>query len=337
LIPVYAVDCDDDKNKRLCADQGVQGFPTVKLYPRGKSLAPMVYDSGERTASGFYYWASRRVPNSVQKLYRVEDIPSWVNKHVNKPRALLLTKDKKVPLLWQVLGNKYQGELELANHRDRKGKSSVILGYEAGEKKEAKVLIYPVGSTKPVRYQGINKLESLSKFFDSVLDGTADLEVVNEEAAAEEFVLDETELEIERKQEAQRIALAHGGFAELIDFEKAVKEGGAADYHDSHGYPGMMGAPPASRIKKATAGEATATAGGATATATNEPPASNIKVTAGEATATATVTSEPPAKKSVAPPAGQCESLGDVPGEHPVECTPPGVDEPSSERPKDEL
>ena len=31
LIPAYAVDCDDEANKRLCAEQGVKGFPTVKV------------------------------------------------------------------------------------------------------------------------------------------------------------------------------------------------------------------------------------------------------------------------------------------------------------------
>lgn len=40
----------------------------------------MVYDSGERTASGFFYWASRRIPNTVTKFYKVEDIQPWVEK-----------------------------------------------------------------------------------------------------------------------------------------------------------------------------------------------------------------------------------------------------------------
>ncbi|KAF9465620.1 hypothetical protein BDZ94DRAFT_1159654 [Collybia nuda] len=253
LLPVYAVDCDANENKRLCADQGVKGFPTVKLFPRGDRLGSMVYESGERTASGFFYWASRRVPNAVSKFYKVEDIQPWVEKTNDKNRVLLLTKDKKVPLLWKVLGNKYKDQLELGTHRDRKGKSSVALGFEAGGKKEAKVLVYPAGSNKPVRYEGINKLDSLSKFFDSIIDGTADLKAINEEAKAEEFIPDEKELEIERQQEAQRIALAHGGFADLIDFEKAVKEGAGADYHDVHGYPGMMGTPP---VKKEAAGDA---------------------------------------------------------------------------------
>ncbi len=101
-------------------------------------------------------------------------------------------------------------------------------------------------------YTGIQKHDSLSKFFDSVLDGTADLTIVNKEAAQEEFVPDEELLEIERKQEAQRMALAHGGFTNLIDFEEAIKNGAGADFHDKHGFPGMMGgAPP----KKAPAGE----------------------------------------------------------------------------------
>ena len=30
MIPFYAVDCDKQSNKKLCAEQGVQGFPTIK-------------------------------------------------------------------------------------------------------------------------------------------------------------------------------------------------------------------------------------------------------------------------------------------------------------------
>ena len=67
---------------------------------------------------------------------------------------MLLTKDKKVPLLWQVLANKYAGQLEMGTHSDKEGKTSEGLGFEAGGKKESKVLIYPVGSETPVQYEG---------------------------------------------------------------------------------------------------------------------------------------------------------------------------------------
>ncbi|KAF8638764.1 hypothetical protein AX17_001980 [Amanita inopinata Kibby_2008] len=180
LIPAYAVDCDDNKNKRLCADQHVQGFPTVKVYPRGNQVPAMSYE-GERTASAFFKYVSLRVPNHVAKL-KPEEINSWIEKDTDKPRALLLTKEKKVPLLWKVLGNKYKGELQLGTVKDEKGKALREIGLKKSKSKESKVVIYPARSTKPVLYEGATKLESLSKYFDSVLDGTADFPVAEEPA-----------------------------------------------------------------------------------------------------------------------------------------------------------
>ncbi|KAG6895630.1 hypothetical protein C0992_000304, partial [Termitomyces sp. T32_za158] len=188
---------------------GVKGFPTVKLFPRGNQLGSMTYESGERTANALFYWASRRVPNPPSKLSEIGDIAPWIEKTSNKHRALLLTKDAKVPLLWKVLSNKYKDQIELGAHRDREGKSSEALGLETGGKKGSKVLIYPAGSTKFVRYEGLTKFDSLSEFFDSVLDGTADLSALNEPAAAEKLVPDEkgpeSESELE-KEDTQRKA-----------------------------------------------------------------------------------------------------------------------------------
>ena len=80
---------------------------------------------------------------------------SWQLQHKSKHRAFLLRKDKKTPLLWQVLANKYQGRLEFGTIPDRKGKRSVKMGLEAGEKKASKVLIYPAGSSDFVVYEGM--------------------------------------------------------------------------------------------------------------------------------------------------------------------------------------
>jgi len=181
LVPTYAVDCDDEKNKPLCAEQRVQGFPTVKLFPRGNKVAPMTYDSGERTATAIFNWASRRVPSHVTKLSKVDDIQTWSKKTQDKNTLLLLTKDKKIPLLWKVLANKYLGKLELAVHRDEDGKTIKALGFD----EKTKVLVYPEGSSKPVKYEGATKLEPLTKFFNSIIDGTADLKVSDEDQKSE--------------------------------------------------------------------------------------------------------------------------------------------------------
>jgi protein disulfide-isomerase A6 len=260
LVPAYAVNCDAEKNKRLCSEQGVQGFPTVKLFPRGNSMPPVLYNE-ERTSTGFFYFATRGIPNAVEKFYYVHQIPGWISEKKHKYRALLMTKDKRVPLLWRVLANKYSGtDILFGTHRDKNGKSSIEMGFEAGEKKEAKVLLYPIGSTTPVRYHGVHKHDSLSKFFDSVLDGTADLSEVVEKTKEEKYVEDPEEAEIAKKQEAQRIALMHGGFTDIIDFEKAILAGGA-NYHDTNGYGGMMGGIPES-LKKEKVPEASSTSAG---------------------------------------------------------------------------
>ncbi|KAF8196834.1 hypothetical protein K438DRAFT_1673052 [Mycena galopus ATCC 62051] len=292
LIPLYAVDCDEDKNKRLCSEQGVQGFPTIKVFPKGKEQNPMVYDKPERTASALYYFATRGVPVAYTNLYRTDELVPWIEKTIDSKRVLLLTKDKKVPLLWKILANKYKGlGLEFGTHRDKKGKSSEALGFEAGEKKESKVLVYSPGSMKAFRYEGLNKFDSLSKFFDSVIDGTADLTIANEEAKAEEYEPTEEELDIERKQEAQRMALLHGGYADIVDFEQAVLNGNAENYHDIHGF----GSPPPLKKAKAPQSEESVVAESAktpadasSATPTLEP----------EATATPTLEPEASAKPS---------------------------------------
>ncbi|PPQ95973.1 hypothetical protein CVT26_016189 [Gymnopilus dilepis] len=243
LVPVYAVNCHAEKNKRLCAEQGVQGFPTVKLFPRGLSQPPKLFDGAERSASALFYFATRGIPKSYEKIYQQEDIEPWLIQYKHKHRALLLNKDKKVPLLWQVLANKYSHtDLAFASHRDRKGRTSIAMGLEEGGPKDSKVLLYPAGSDTYTIYSGINKMDSLSKFFDSVLEGTANLTQLVEQAQSEIYEPDQREIEIEEQQEAQRIALLHGGFTDLIDFEKALKNGGA-NFHDSNGFGGIGNIP----------------------------------------------------------------------------------------------
>jgi len=175
LIPFYAVDCDAEVNKRLCGEQGVQGFPTLKLFPRGSQSQPEPYDSGERTSGNLIRWASRSVPNKVKPLTRIHDIPAWLDKRSDLPRVILLNKDKKFPLLWQVLANNYWKKLAFGHYSDPDGTFAYSLGFPATvEGKTSKVIVYPVGSSVPVLYEGTTKYEPLTKYFRSILDGSAD-------------------------------------------------------------------------------------------------------------------------------------------------------------------
>lgn len=97
--------------------------------------------------------------------------------------------------MWKVLANKYRDDFAFANHHDRNGRASATLGYDAGTQKESKILIYPAGSATPFLFEGtcclslhtvapwwlsndragVLKHKAISAFFDSILDGTANL------------------------------------------------------------------------------------------------------------------------------------------------------------------
>lgn len=173
LVPLYAVDCDAEANKPLCGQQGVQGFPTVKLFPRGNQ-APSIEYRGERTSKALFNWAMSQIPHWIRTLKAEGDITKWVEQSSDKPHAILLNAAKKVPLLWKVIANKYNHRMKFGNFHDEGGVYFKGLGLENNSKSENKVLFFAPGSTEPVLYEGILKQKELSEFIVSVIKGNAD-------------------------------------------------------------------------------------------------------------------------------------------------------------------
>ncbi len=83
-------------------------------------------------------------------------------------------------------------------------------------------------------HAGVLKYKSISAFFDSILDGTADLTALKTHPPKESHKPTPDEDETERKQEAGREALLHGGFSDVDNLEKAATEEDGTDY----GVPG---------------------------------------------------------------------------------------------------
>jgi len=175
LVQFYAVDCDAEENKLLCGQQGVQGFPTVKLFPRG-SRAPVIEYQGERTSKALFSWAMNQIPHGVRKLKSHSDITKWAEQPSDKPHALLLNKSStKLPLLWKVIANKYSHRMRFGNFHDEGGSYFQSLGIEGDSKSDNKVLFFAPGSTDPVLYEGVMKQKELSEFIVAVIKGNADL------------------------------------------------------------------------------------------------------------------------------------------------------------------
>ncbi|KAG6836696.1 hypothetical protein H0H93_004807 [Arthromyces matolae] len=338
LVPVYAVDCDAEHNKRLCADEGVKGFPTVKLFPRGKQLGSMTYESGERTATALFNWASRRVPNTITKLSNLEDIQPWAQKTKEKHVALLLTKDKKVPLLWKVLGNQYKGQFELAVHRDEAGQTSVALGLERGGEKQAKVLIYPEGSSKFVRYEGSNKLEPISKLFDSILDGTANLALpVEEEPVVEESVSEPETVLVVEKEEPETAAAPKQDTQEPKVEETVVAEEKEAESTEPESEPETT-APPEEDTQEPKVEEPVVADEKEAESTEPEPAEPEVSPVLVQHEEQVVIEQPKEEKEKPAVKVAQCAPAEDGPGaEAPYECDPPVEAAHIPERPTDEL
>ena len=130
LIPFYAVDCDDSANRGLCAEYNVQGFPTIKAFPRASKGAARDYN-GERKRGALVDYAKGLVPDRVKKL-RVDGAVEGVLEkflgevgvvahlqytvaHVQKselPHALLVHPTApSIPFLWKVLGHRLSSKV----------------------------------------------------------------------------------------------------------------------------------------------------------------------------------------------------------------------------------
>lgn len=115
LIPFYAVDCDEDKNKPLCAQYGVQGFPTIKAFPRAGKGSARDY-SGERRRGALVEYAKTLVPDRVKKL-RVDGavqplLETYLGDKSDLPHALLVHPSQpSIPFLWKVLGHRLSGKV----------------------------------------------------------------------------------------------------------------------------------------------------------------------------------------------------------------------------------
>lgn len=128
--------------------------------------------------------------------------------NLDLPRVILFNRDKKFPLLWQVLGNNYYKKIAFGHHNDPEGKFAATLGFTAREEgKFSKVIVYPAGSSVPILYEGKllpvrsrdvgslnvrgvggNKYEPLAKYFRSIVDGTVDfLKPATESPAKDEL------------------------------------------------------------------------------------------------------------------------------------------------------
>ncbi|WVF70862.1 protein disulfide-isomerase domain [Kwoniella sp. CBS 6097] len=184
LIPFYAVDCDDQANKPLCAEYQIQGFPTIKAFPKAGKGAAKDYQ-GERKKGALIEYAKTLVPDRVKKL-RVEKegkeegvIKAFLKDKSELPHVLLVHPSApSIPFLWKVLGHRLSGKMHLGFVRDTTSHTVLsslgVFDPNDSARDATRVIAFPAGATNKdglAEYEGALKFNALFEWLQGQLDG----------------------------------------------------------------------------------------------------------------------------------------------------------------------
>ncbi|KAJ2162348.1 hypothetical protein GGF46_000712 [Coemansia sp. RSA 552] len=116
MAKFYAVDCDEEVNKPLCARYNVRGFPTLKVFSekRTKRGSRRSVDyPGARKASAMAKFARSMLP-SFSKSLAADELDAFVSNTL-LPKAILLTERSQAGELWQGVAAYFNRRVDFAH------------------------------------------------------------------------------------------------------------------------------------------------------------------------------------------------------------------------------
>ncbi|RKP07460.1 hypothetical protein THASP1DRAFT_30727 [Thamnocephalis sphaerospora] len=140
-VVMAAVDCDAAENKQLCGQQGIQGFPTIKVYypmqdkkkPGRLKKIPSDYQ-GERTSEALIQAAQSRLPTwsvttltadkttvakaNIDEFLADEDKRRPAGLADGLPKAVFFTNKPQTAPQIRAMGLQFHGRLRIAVSRD---------------------------------------------------------------------------------------------------------------------------------------------------------------------------------------------------------------------------
>jgi len=165
LVNSVAVDCDDDGNKSLCAEHGVQGYPTIKIFP-GNGLPGEIYQ-GERMARKMVDYTLGKMPTFVKRLSTLEEVEKVEAKSSSRPAAVLFTSSGRITPLFKALSSDYHRDIDFYAARDLKVGQETLDKYEV---KELPTLLVMTGGAIQ-RYDGKLRYDAIHAFLQSYKGG----------------------------------------------------------------------------------------------------------------------------------------------------------------------
>ncbi|BGP15814.1 hypothetical protein JCM10213_005703 [Rhodosporidiobolus nylandii] len=160
LVNVVAVDCDAGENKPLCGEMGIQGFPTLKIFPGGRA-PPRNYD-GPREAKDIITAATSSMPTFVKRATTAAEVTALREKAASKPISLLFTSAGKVTPLYKALSTDFYRTIDFYAARDSKVGEETLKAF--GVEKTPALLVLDGEDVK--KYEGPLKYEKIRAFLE---------------------------------------------------------------------------------------------------------------------------------------------------------------------------
>ncbi|KAK1986847.1 hypothetical protein LZ30DRAFT_746137 [Colletotrichum cereale] len=169
LAKVAAVDCDEEANKPLCGQFGVQGFPTLKIVKPGKKPGkPVVEDyQGPRTATGIVEAVVDKISNHVKRVTD-KDIDSFLEG--DKPKAILFTDKGTTSALLRSVAIDFLDAVTVGQVRSKESKAVEKFGV----KSFPTLVLLPGGDKEPIVYDGELKKDGMVSFISQVASPNPD-------------------------------------------------------------------------------------------------------------------------------------------------------------------
>jgi protein disulfide-isomerase A6 len=171
LAKVAAVNCDEDLNKPLCGQMGVQGFPTLKIVKPGpKPGRPMVEDyKGPRNAKGIVDAVVDKIPNHVKRL-QDKDLDAWLSTDNDTAKAILFTEKATTSALLRAVAIEFLGKINVAQIRNKE--TAAIEMFEVSA--FPTLILLPGGAQTSMVYDGEMKKEAIVAFLSQIVPPNPD-------------------------------------------------------------------------------------------------------------------------------------------------------------------
>lgn len=165
IAKVAAVNCDEEANKPLCGQLGVQGFPTLKIVRPGKKPGrPTVEDyQGARTAKAIVDAVKDKVPNIVKRVTD-KNLDEWLQDTPEAPKAILFSEKGAISATLRALAIDFAGLVPVAQIRSKE--KEAVEKY--GVTKYPTFVLLPGDGKDPIVYDGEVNKAGLVKFVSQV-------------------------------------------------------------------------------------------------------------------------------------------------------------------------